>query len=253
MPFFVGIDCMSPAEAVCYFDDLPNNRMWLPDGRVVRVRVPHNLYVTGSLDVEDHEVMVLGPELRGQATTIRLLHDDAAPYGGARSRGEPRLDRQATFVRAAIRTADQARARLTQVLSDDGSLLGPLDEVTRRLGVQRLSRTVYEEALLYLANAFDADGHGLFVESVPENLAIAQDYALAQSVLPHVVTGRLESSTVRHDELREYLAPRFPRAHAWMERLPRVRSNVGGARRTRSDSVSVELGRGPAAARHVAH
>jgi len=253
MPFFVGIDCMSPAEAVCYFDDLPNSRMWLPDGRVVRVRVPHNLYVTGSLDVEDRELMVLSPELCGQAITIRLWQDDAAPNARARSRGEPRLDRQAMFVRAAVRTPDQARARLAQVLTDKSAPLGPLDEVVRRLGVQGLSPSVYEEALLYLANAFAEDGHGLFVEAVSENLAIAQDYALAQSVLPHVVTGRLEPSTVRHDELKEYLTPRFPRAHAWIERLPTVRSNVRGARRTRSDSVSVELGPGLAVARHVAH
>ena len=71
------------------------------------------------------------------------------------------------------------------------------------------------EAWLYLANAFDGDGRGLFVEPVIENLRIAQDYVLMQSVLPRVSSQRAGASGI-WSEVSEYLAPRFPRAYAWV-------------------------------------
>ena len=220
-PFFVGIEHMSPAEAVCYFDDLPQGLLWQPDGTVTRIPVPYNLYVTGTLDVGESGGLVPGEEEHRQAITIRLQHDDVTPGVEARKEWEARPDWQARFVQSAVHSGDQAGAKLAQILSDDCAPLAPLDELERRLGVESFPPSVCEEAWLYLANAFDVDGRGLFVEPALENLAIAQDYALLQSVLPHVITGRLESSRVRSDEVKEYLAPRFPRAYAWIEELSR--------------------------------
>jgi len=235
-PFFVGLERMSPAEAVCYFDDLPNNLLWRPDGAVAQIRVPRNLYVTGSLDVEERDGLVPSQEPHRRAITIRLRHDEVTPAAHARKEWEARPDWQARFVRSAVHTGDQARAKLTHILADGCNALGSLEQLGRLLGVASFSPTVSDEAWLYVANAFDGDGRGLFVESALENLRIAQDYVLLQSVLPHVITARLESSRARCDEVREYLAPRFPRAYAWIEQLRRHNSGMMG--RTRAGFAS---------------
>ena len=51
LPFFVGIERMSPAEVVCYFHDLPRGLFWQADASTVRIYPPKNLYITGTLDV----------------------------------------------------------------------------------------------------------------------------------------------------------------------------------------------------------
>ncbi len=254
LAFFVGVERMSPAEVLCYFCDLPNDRLWRADGSILYIRIPRNIYITGTLDVEEKcGIMSTTRGEHGPGITIQLRHEDVAPSVGAGRRVEPRPDWQARFVRSAVRSGDQARAKLAQIFPDDCAPLAPLDELERRLGVQSFPPNVYEDAWLYLANAFDVDGHGLFVEPALENVSIAQDYVLVQSVLPHVITGRLESSRVRSDEVKEYLRPRFPRAYAWIERLSRRNLNVPARRRAQSGSTNAEVGLGPAAARQTAN
>lgn len=252
-PFFVGLERMSPAEAVCYFDDLPEGLLWRPDGAVAQIRVPPNLYVTGSLDVEESEGSVPGEAVHRHAITISLRHDDVAPSGEARRGGQARSDWQARFVQARIHTVEQARAKLSLILADDCGALPRLEQLERHLGLASFSPTVCDEVWLYVANAFDGDGRGLFAESARENLSIAQDYALVQSILPHVSTARLESSRARSDKVKEYLAPRFPRSYAWMERLSGGNLDVQAGRNARSGSTNAELGPGPVGARQIAH
>ncbi|NIN66933.1 MAG: hypothetical protein GTO63_20005 [Anaerolineae bacterium] len=221
LPFFVGIERMSPAEAVCYFDDLPEDRLWQPGGAVVQIRVPHNLYVTGSLDLDGKGGLVQSQGLHRHAILIRLHSDDAAPLVEPGTQSEPGPDWQPGFVRSRIHRGDQARAKLAGILPDHCAPLAPLDELLRRIGVENFPASVYEEAWLYVANAFDGDGRGLFVEPALENLAIAQDYAILQSVLPAVITGWLESPTRLINEVGQYLSPCFPRAYASIEQLSR--------------------------------
>ncbi len=251
-PFFVGFERMSPAEAVCYFDDLPQNLLWRPDGAVAHIRVPNNLYVTGSLDVEEKDGLMPSQEVHRHAITIRLRQGDVTPFAEAKTQSEARPDWQAKFVGSAIQTGDQARAKLIKILADDLAPLAPLHELETLLGVEGFSPSVNEEAWVYVANAFDADGHGLFVEADLENVAIAQDHVLAQTVLPHVISERLNSPRVQSDEVREYLAPRFPRAYAWIQRLSRRSLNMPARRRAQSGSTNAMVGPGPAAARQTA-
>jgi len=247
-PFFVGLERMSPAEAVCYFDDLPNNLLWRPDGGVAQIRVPHNLYVTGSLDMEEKDGLVPSQELHRQAITIHLRHNDVTPAVEARKQWEARPDWQARFVQSAIHTGDQARAKLRHILADDCNALAPLEQLERLLGVASCSPTVSDEAWLYVANAFDGDGRGLFVESALENLRIAQDYALLQSVLPAVLTAGMESLTEWSEEAGEYLALCFPRAYAWIEQLRRHNSDMLGKTRAGFASTPQTAQARPAAA-----
>lgn len=244
---------MSPAEVVCYFHDLPKGRLWQADGSILDIRVPKNLYLTGTLDVGEKGGSVPSREVHRHAIMIQLRHDDVAPSVGSRKQSEPRPDWQARFVRSAIHSGDRARGKLAEILLDDCEPLAPLDELEHRLGVESLSRNVYDEAWLYLANAFDGDGRGLFVEPVIENLSIAQDYVLLQSVLPLVITGQMESSMVWSKDVTEYLAPRFPRAYAWIERLSRHNMTVPAKAKAESGRTHSAGRIGPAAARQTAN
>lgn len=218
LPFFVGIERMSPAEVVCYFDDLPRGLFWHADASAFQIRLPRNVYITGTLDVEEKEGLVLGQEVYRHATVIQVDHGHFAPSAGRRKTSRWRPDWQQRFVRSAIRRGDHARAKLVQILPSGYEPFAPLDELGLRLGEAGFSPFVFEEARLYLANAFDDEGRGLFVEPVIENLRIAQDYVLMQSVLP-CVSSQWAGASGTWSEVSEYLTPRFPRAYAWVGHL----------------------------------
>ena len=80
-PFFVGIEQMSPAEVVCYFEDLPRGLLWSPDATAVPIALPRNLYVTGTLDAADTGDLNLPPEVCRQAAVVRLDCVPAAALG----------------------------------------------------------------------------------------------------------------------------------------------------------------------------
>jgi hypothetical protein len=184
----------------------------------VRTRLPSNLYVTGTLDVEQMGWPILRQAVYCHATVIQVEHAHCAPQAGLRSMPRWRPDWQQCFVGTAIRHRERAREKLARILPKGHAPLAPLGELVHYLRADGLGLTplVFKEAWLYLANAFDHEGRGLFVEPVIENLRIAQDYVLVQSVLPRVYSQRAELVT-RWAEITDYLAPRFPRARAWTE------------------------------------
>lgn len=218
LPFFVGIERMSPAEVVCYFHDLPRGLLWQAHTSTLRIYLPNNLHITGTLDVEEESRPVLSQKVYRHATVIQVDRSHFASSSGRCETSRWRPDWQQRFARSAIRRGDQARAKLAQILPSGYAPFAPLNELERRLGVAVFSPLIFKEACLYLANAFDSDGRGLFVEPVIENLRIAQDYVLVQSVLPRVSSQWAGASGI-WSEVSEYLAPRFPRAYAWVEYL----------------------------------
>jgi hypothetical protein len=122
------------------------------------------------------------------------------------------------FVSSRIRHGNRARAKLARILPQHVQPLAPLDDLRRCLGPVALPPIAIEKAWLYLANAFDNEGLGLFVESVAENLAIAQDHVLVQYLLPHVVAQNGERADMR-SKARERLALTHRRVCATMQRV----------------------------------
>jgi hypothetical protein len=215
LPFFVGVKRMSLAEVECYFHDLPRGLLWRADASTVRVHLPDNLFVIGTLDVDENN-SAWSQDVSRYTAVVHIGHDDLAFPERRRNIAWPKADWEQQFIRSRIRHGDQAKAKLARILPGNLKPLFPLDELRRQLGVIALPPFVLEEAWLYLANAFDDEGRGLFAESVAENLAIAHDYVLVQNVLPHIMAQR-DAMPGAWDEVREYLAPRFPHAYAWVE------------------------------------
>ncbi|MFQ5343417.1 MAG: hypothetical protein ACE5F6_17895 [Anaerolineae bacterium] len=226
LAFFVDIERMSPAEVVCYFGDLPRGRLWRPGASTARIRLPSNLYVTGTLDVEQESRLVLSQDVYRHAAIIRVEHAHCAPQAEPRGMSRWRPDWQQCFINTAIRHHKRAREKLARILPKGHAPMAPVAELAHRLRASGLALAplVCEEAWLYLANAFDHEGRGLFVEPAIENLRIAQEYMLVQSVLPRVRSQTTEARIWA--EVADYLAPRFSRAHARAEHLSR--NGAGG-------------------------
>ncbi len=211
--FFASIKHMSPAEVVCYFEDLPRGLFWHADGSTVPIDLPTNLFITGTLNAEQDEMPVLSPEVHRHAMVIPLNPDHCPPAPKPNGRSPAKLDWQQTFIASGPRSGDEARVKLARILPDGCIPLAPLDELARLLGAARFSSSTRKKAWLYLANAFEEEGRGLFVHAPMENLVIAQDYVMAQIVIP-AVQGRWARTPWMQETVTDYLAPRFPRAYA---------------------------------------
>lgn len=211
--FLAGIKDMSPAEVVCYFEDLPRGLFWRADGTITRIDLPGNLFVTGTLNTTEHNMPLLSAQVHRHAIVIRLVPDRCAPASGPDGPSGPKLDWQQTLITSGVGGAEEARAKLSRILPGGCAPLVEMERFVRRLGLPRLPSTAAADAWLYLANAFDLDGHGLFVDSVVENLTVARDYAMTQSVLPLISSRWLEAPQMR-DTIGEHLVTRFPRAYA---------------------------------------
>jgi len=98
LPFLVGIERMSPAEMVCYFQDLPDGLLWQADGSTRRIRLPKNLYITGTLDVEEKDGLVFSPEVYRRAAIIQVERSHFAPPAVPRKTWQWRPDWQRRFV-----------------------------------------------------------------------------------------------------------------------------------------------------------
>jgi hypothetical protein len=219
LPFFVGIRRMSRAEIECYFHDLPRGLLWQADASTVFVRLPSNLFVTGTFDTDKRGSIALSRDVSSRrAAVVHIKHNDLAAPAGERDITWPKADWQHRFIQSRVYHGNQARAKLARILPGHLRPLAPLDELKRRLGSIALPPFVIESTWVYLANAFDNDGQGLFIESIAENLAIAQDYALAQDVLPHIVaqSGAVPEAWKR---VYEYLAQNHPKGHASIQYL----------------------------------
>ena len=215
LPFFVGVKRLSRAEVECYFHDLPRGLLWRADASTARIHLPDNLWVTGTLDLDEEDGSDWSQDVSRYTAVVHIGHDDLAPPERRHDVARPDADWGQQFIQSRVQHGDRARAKLARVLPGNPNPLAPLNELKHHFETIDLPPFVLEEARLYLANAFDDKGRGLFVESVAENLAIALDYVLVQSVLPYILAqGDVETGT--WDQVREYLALYHPRACAWM-------------------------------------
>ena len=231
--FLAGIRDMSPAEVVCYFEDLPRGLFWRADGTITRIDLPGNLFVTGTLNTNGGKMPFLALSVHRHATVVHLGADHCPRAGRPGRSSRPRVHWQQTFVTSGASSIDQARAKLSRILPDRCAPLANIESLAQHLGVPRLSPSVSTDAWLYLANAFDGRGRGLFLEPVVENLYIAQDYVMAQSVLPLAGSGWSEGYC-RWQRVGDYLSGRFPLAHArWSAYEPTAGLTGSGGRRER--------------------
>ncbi len=190
--FVVCFDGMHPAEVNYYFttllsvDEEGRTRLSLPvipdDERPI---VPSNVSITATVNTAEG-VGVLGADVLRRAGVIafragrvdRVVWHPLAPAP---------VGMQRLWLRTGQRDAAAARERLFQIIgSTQWSRMGcsePLAVALRRAGMA-LTHRLRQDAMLYVANSFDAEGRGLFdPDDVLRNTQIAFDHQMVQRLI----------------------------------------------------------------------
>ena len=222
MPCFWCLFNMSPAEIECYFCDFARpiqrggEQLYLSCFQGHRpIELPPNLYVTGTFDTQNG--YCFSESVLKTATIVEwaVLSSDDTCHAEASDPPSPVYQR--AFVHLAVREPEAVKERLRLTLKDERRATEPLDEISWLLwthGIE-LSPTATELGQRYIANSFDMAGCGLFDSDPVRNLVIAQDFAIAQEVLPRI-QGVLPGAQLVWWELVDYLVDRYPRATRWL-------------------------------------
>ena len=118
---------------------------------------------------------------------------------------------ESEFLQACIRSEREAYRHVHSILKSQHQPLQPLFAVESILNENNvfLPHSTIDEAIIYLANAWSRQGVGLFDRSTTQNLAIALDLVIAQTLLPRVGESLLHSKEIRM-EVFEVLEGHFP-------------------------------------------
>jgi hypothetical protein len=219
----VLIGCLariSPAEVAGLFSEVAfqlrhGQIMQLPGIHLTHpVAYPPNLLLIGTLDGDNFESP--GSDLLEMATVIHWRGSCKATL---------RLDwpacaaGESTYLHTRIHTEREACLKLSRVLEQDPQSLQPLFRVESVLKQHHsaLPSWVRGAVLVYLANAWDDSGNGLFDRHAAHQRAVAIDLALAQIVLPHIARAMAGPELSR--DLISVLVKSSPVATAVLDRM----------------------------------
>lgn len=222
-----GLIWISRAELSTVFTDLsaqlPNqihrlSTIWLQRG----LPFPPNLRLIGTMDVTAAPEVDAG--LYAHTTVVswaatatqRPTQNGAFPSYDERSL----LDQGAIFLAAAVRDEKQAWGKLSDVVGWQQINLEvwrAARAIIHKHGVP-VPHAVQAETIIYLANAWDSQGSGLFAKDVIDNLTVAQDFALAQFLLPRLRRELREAPSLVA-ELERLAGARLPVSSAWLKAL----------------------------------
>lgn len=184
------------------------------------VPFPDNLCFIGTLDA--HQFQWYSDDLLSQTTIIHWpdtedalsAHYEYAPL-------DTDISPEGEFLHSRIRTEQSAYSKLQLITSDQQRALLPLIEVERAImshGIEFSMRSVTNEVIVYLANAWTEGGRGLFAPSPQRNLKIALDLAISQIVFPRGWKVLSRSVTLR-EALRSILNDQYKNSLNFLDRL----------------------------------
>ncbi len=219
--FVVGLTHISPAELLSFFTETAfqiqhNQIMRIGDTHLsAPVPFPSNLLLIGTLDRTDFDCC-WDEDLLSGATVIVWHADVTVPECAAAS--ELQISNR-EFLRSSLRDSRKAFEKLLLVVTGTKQPLKAVMLVQDVLQAHRLGFTpaLLDDVILYLANAWSAQGNGLFNPSLSRNLAIASYLALAQLVLPHYFMA-IRSSETLQAELYSILDEHLPRSRKFLKR-----------------------------------
>ena len=238
--FFVCLDEMNLARVEHYFADalsaMETRARTIPLHAGRTLRIPPNVFVTGSVNV-DEATHPFSKKVLDRANTLEFTDVHFGRYaadGKGRARKEPLpdiapADRQRLFLGARARDVREAQEKLAAIKATypDRVLaaLSSLNELLAPRGMH-FGYRVRDEALMYLANAFDADGRGLLEEKPEQNLAAALDLQIVQKALPRL-SGTQEALEPLLAELEAWAGEAYPRTRAKLHKMRRRAAEEG--------------------------
>jgi hypothetical protein len=223
--FVACLTHISPAELIDFFAEVAlqlrhGELTLLPSIHLTEpIPFPPNMFLIGTMDAVRWKWS--HTDLLSKATIVRWPDVGVEPTARATgATGVPVPGGELEFLRSCIRSERKARQRLEHLPGWHPHTLDPLHQVAGLLeeyGVD-LPCSVIGEAVIYLANAWTKGNNGLFTSANDRNLAIALDFAIAQTLLPRGLK-ELRRSTAMQRQLHEVLDGRFPRSTAFLQSL----------------------------------
>ncbi len=208
LAYFLGLDQATPDELREYLD------LYLVRHEEGPQPLPANVYLTAIVSVPGG-AWCLPPFLLDRVGVVEV----SVPWPAESPPSAPScppVGWQRAFLRSTLRDPERARRRLQTIglLGEFQRLLEGLPAALRAaIDPQRR-----EGLLLYAANSFTAEGHGLLDRVARANLRQALDLQLAQRLLP-CIAPELPWSTEAQEEVLKRLGGSFPRTHARVRRL----------------------------------
>jgi energy-coupling factor transporter ATP-binding protein EcfA2 len=218
--FVVGLTHISPAELLSCFTDVAcqmqhNQIMRIGDAHLsAPLPFPPNLLLIGTMDTTDFDWW--DEDLLSGATVIDWCADKFIPQSEAASESQS-FGRE--FLRSRLHNSRKAYEKLLSVVAGTKQPLQAImlvRSVFRTHGFE-FPPALLDEVILYLANAWSAQGNGLFDPVTARNLDIASDLALAQLVLPRSLE-TVQSSETLQAELHSILKENLPRSSTFLKR-----------------------------------
>lgn len=202
--YFVCLDEMNLARVEHYFAEVLS-AMESPDRTIplhgaAPVRLPPNLFITGSVNV-DETTFAFSRKVLDRANTIELSEVDLTAFGysdvrafrnlpgrlNARTPGH--LSWQSLFLGSRVADVAAAQRRLNALNPDfTHRALETLTVLNRALVASQrpFGYRTRDEILIYLANSFDLRGRGLLDANPQRNWQIALDFQILQKALPRL-------------------------------------------------------------------
>lgn len=214
---------MSPAELLSFFTEIA---FQLRHGQLMRlgdrhfqqpIPFPPNLFVVGTMDLDQFNFW--DSDLLAKTTVIRWAGKSPSTLTFPHLEEEI-PDGQVEFLRSRISSESVVYHKLSSVLAHEPIPFQPLLAIEALLEEHGFSgaHQAFQEAMVYLANAWTRVNNGLFAASTHDNLTIAMDLAIAQTVLPYVHDLIRRSSTL-YGSLDRLLDQHFPYSHGFLENL----------------------------------
>jgi hypothetical protein len=222
---FVGwLNRISPAELAGLFSELAlqlqhKRLMQLPSFHLAEpIACPPNFFLLGTMDTPLMDRS--NGDLLSQTTIIPWPAVEVRPQAGGRTLGPLIPDAERVFLHSCIRTEESAYERLQRLQGRGAQLMWPLyviADLLRRHQVV-LPESAMGEAMIYVANAWSAEGEGLFDSAPARNFTIATDLAITQSLLLRAGETIRESAAL-HAGLAGVLNARLPYSAAFLRNL----------------------------------
>ena len=218
--FIVGLTHITPAELLSFFTEISsqiqhNQIMRVGDTHLsVPIPFPSNLLLIGTMDTECFDFW--DEDLLCGTTIIEWRADIVGPQSEATWESK---NFACKFLHSKLRNSRKAYKKLLTVAATTKQPLQAVMLVRSMLQGhgQEFSSTLFDEVILYMANAWSAEGHGLFNPFISYNLGIAADLALAQLVLPRYIE-TIRSSETLQASLSTVLDGHLPRCNTFLKR-----------------------------------
>jgi len=221
--YVANISRISPGELQEYFSE---TAFQLRHGQLMRLPTSHfsdpipfpsNLAIIGTMDILQFRWS--DADLLSQTTII-----DCAPM---KIIGRQTIDRVSTdplrekrLIRSFIRDPQRAFRKLIIILRGLPSALLPLLQIQQILQkvVSKSSSNMLLDGMIYLSNSWSQMGSGLFDENPQNNLQVALDLAITQSLLfPY--REKIADSNNLHGKLQRVLGNQYPLASSFLSQL----------------------------------